>query len=136
MPKLYTIEGNPVPLARPRFNRSTNHIYDSQKLQKIHAGLELEQQHGDDELLKGPLAFYVTFFMPVPKKYSSRKRNEMNGTLQRSRPDLDNLVKMVLDIANNRLFSDDAQIAVISARKIYSFLPQTVFSLVELHENK
>jgi Holliday junction resolvase RusA-like endonuclease len=136
MNKMYVIEGNPTPLARPRFNTASLHIYDSQKMEKIHAQLDIENQHGDNPLYKGPLCLYATFYMPIPKSLSPKKRLALDGTFHHGRPDLDNLLKLINDISNTVLFNDDAQIAIISGRKVYSLKPCTTFTILELnHEH-
>jgi Holliday junction resolvase RusA-like endonuclease len=99
---------------------------------KIHARLFLEKQQGNEPRLSGPLALYVTFFMPIPKSLPQRKRLAMENLPHQIRPDLDNLLKWVGDISNELLFNDDCTIALISSRKIYSMAPRTVFTLVSL----
>lgn len=39
----------------------------------------------------------ITFYIPMPKTWSKKKRNQYHGTLHQSKPDIDNLTKAVLD---------------------------------------
>lgn len=39
----------------------------------------------------------MIFFLPMPKSWSEKKRQKMNHAPHQSKPDLDNLVKAVLD---------------------------------------
>lgn len=63
-----------------------------------------------------PYGTHVRFFMPMPKSWSKKKKAEMNGTLHQQKPDVDNLLKALLD----SIFKDDAHIADIRATKIWS----------------
>jgi len=128
--KLYIIRGNPIALARPRFSRQTGACYDSQKMEKLQARIYLEKQMGSLEKLTGPLALYVTFYMPIPKNTSAKRRIAMDGTPHCVRADLDNLLKFVCDLSNDLLIGDDASICMISSRKIYSQAPKTLFAFI------
>lgn len=70
----------------------------------------------------GPLAVEVDFIMPVPQSWSKKKKQQAhNGDLWHTgRPDVDNLLKLVLDAANGVLWIDDAQIASFGASKSYA----------------
>jgi Holliday junction resolvase RusA-like endonuclease len=55
----------------------------------------------------------VTFFLPVPKSWSKKKKKLHHGMLCQSKPDIDNLVKAFFD----SLVSEDKHIASISMTK-------------------
>jgi Holliday junction resolvase RusA-like endonuclease len=55
----------------------------------------------------------ITFFLPVPKSWSKRKKAVYHGTLCQSKPDIDNLVKAFFD----SLLSEDKHIASLSMTK-------------------
>lgn len=119
--KLYVIDGDPIPLKRPRL--SYRKVYDSQKNQKLLAGITMASQHGNDPIFDGPLEITITFYMYIPVL----KRKQLLGKPHAARCDLDNLIKYVLDAANGILYHDDAQIAVIHAKKVYDMHPRTEF---------
>jgi Holliday junction resolvase RusA-like endonuclease len=131
----YTIEGPPVPLARPRLGRL--HTYDSQKQIKYSAGIQLVQQHQGQPLFTGPLQLDVTFFMPIPERLrrqfkGQHQSNELAHHPHCIKPDIDNLIKFLLDISNKTLVLDDAQFSVINARKLYSMISRTEFTISRL----
>ena len=39
----------------------------------------------------------IVFVLPMPKSWNKKKKNKMDGVLHRQRPDLDNLLKALLD---------------------------------------
>ena len=43
----------------------------------------------------------ITFYIPVPKSWSEKKKKLYHGTLHQSTPDLDNLVKSTFDSLTN-----------------------------------
>lgn len=63
--------------------------------------------------------FSVTFYMPVPKSWSQKKKKKHHGFLCQSRPDLDNLLKSFFD----SLVSEDKYICQYSACKRWVDFP-------------
>ena len=67
--------------------------------------------------MDGPLGLRLTFYYSVPPSWSKRKREE--AIWKWSKPDGDNLQKLVKDACNRIVWVDDAQVADWSGRKIY-----------------
>lgn len=124
----YNLPGKPIPLQRPRF--SAGKVFDAQKQQKLIAGIQLKKQHNNQPPLIGPLRLHVTFFMPITKEMAKSKNIFYYHQV---RPDLDNCIKWICDVANTILYHDDAQICSITAHKVYDKDPRTEFTLRELH---
>jgi len=123
---VYVIPGNPIALSRPRLSHCG--IYDSQRNEKLIAGLNLRQQHGALPLYTStPLHLEATFYMNMPKS-SRRKWPQLRGTYHFYKADLDNLLKFLLDICNNVILKDDSIVSSISACKIYDDNPRTEFT--------
>lgn len=61
----------------------------------------------------------ITFFMPMPKTWSQKKKNLHHGLLMQSRPDIDNLIKSFCD----SLTAEDKYIANLSATKRWVDFP-------------
>ncbi len=125
----YIIEGDPTPLARPRFGRGK--VWDSQKQIRISYGIVLSMQHGNRPLYEGPLHLDVAFFMSFPQR-----RKKQASFFHTARPDLDNCLKFISDCANGILYVDDSAICSISATKVYDVVPRTEFSLIPLRDIK
>ena len=58
-------------------------------------------------------AVKLTFWMPMPKSWSKAKKGRMRWSPHTSRPDLDNLVKALLDA----VYDEDAHVHHIDASK-------------------
>lgn len=69
--------------------------------------------------LEGALSIRIKFYKIKPKSMSKKV---IHWT---TKPDLDNLVKLVIDALNKVFFQDDAQIIEISASKEYDQTPRT-----------
>ena len=74
---------------------------------------------------EGPVALFLTFYLPIPRSWSKKRRMKaLEGEiLPTGRPDLDNLVKAVLDALLGVLIEDDRQIVSLIAAKFYGALP-------------
>lgn len=69
------------------------------------------------------IAIEITAFYLVPKSWSKKKQaavyaGEIKPTVK---PDIDNIVKIVLDGLNGVAFTDDKQVIEIQAQKCYVF---------------
>ena len=67
-----------------------------------------------------------TFFFKPPKSWSRKKMREILADgLHRQKPDIDNLLKGVLD----SLVADDSSVCCIKADKLWSEVPRTVIQV-------
>ncbi|MDY6396084.1 MAG: RusA family crossover junction endodeoxyribonuclease [Bacteroidales bacterium] len=135
----YTVVGIPKPQARPKvFHRTLKSgkpfvsTY-SPKTDWFHLVYteSLKQKEMLKNRLVGALELNIIFCMPIPKSISKKKRLDLHYVTKK--PDLDNLVKAVMDAINNvGLWEDDSQIARIYASKIYSEEPRCMIGIKEI----
>ena len=69
-----------------------------------------------------------------PKSWSAKRRAQ--GNLKTSRPDADNLAKLVCDALNGIVFADDAQVSALDVCKRYGDAPMTEVTVFDLVEDK
>lgn len=124
----YVLDGNPIALKRPRL--ANDHLYDPHKQQKFSAGIQLASQH-EGEPLTQALGLTVTFFLQLHKT-ARKTKNQVPNAYHKQRPDLDNLLKFLLDAANGVIYQDDSQIASLTATKRYSHIPRTEVDIIIL----
>lgn len=98
----------PVPCPRPRVTRWGTHY--PKRYQDFKEELSLL---GKAQKFKGGHQLMVDFYMPMPKSLSKKKKKELLGYPHKHRPDLDNLVKAVLDC----LWEEDSIVSEIHATK-------------------
>ena len=79
----------------------------------------------------GPVSVAISFGIPMPKSWSKRKRAAHDATPHTSKPDVDNLVKGVLDAVTGIIFTDDAQVYSLTAVKWWTSSPGFVCATFE-----
>lgn len=67
-----------------------------------------------------PIPYRVTFYLPIPKSWSKKRKAEAEGEPHTQRPDKDNLEKAFLDA----LFPDDSHVWSGWAEKRWSSVPR------------
>lgn len=113
------VQGIPRPQPRPRFARGrVISCADANAKRWISAvearARELRHQPGP---LKGGLCVCLEFTLPT-------KQKSLEGTPHVSRPDADNLAKLILDcLMRAGLIGDDAVVSTLVVRKTYGFAP-------------
>jgi Holliday junction resolvase RusA-like endonuclease len=124
---ILTLPGEPIPKVRPRVTR--HGTYDPQHLikQSFRNHLNVLWEY---EPLQKDLQISLQFYMKKPASWPKYKHKRPPA--HTSRPDLDNLVKWIMDCGNEILWKDDAQITCITAGKWYGE-PKTVI-IIEPHE--
>ena len=111
-----TVNTTPVPKGRPRFYGG--HAVTPEKTRVYEALLRHDWPHG---IVQGDaLKISMAFAFPPPTSLSKRKQDAMMYMLRTKKPDLDNLVKAVLDALNGVAFDDDSKVAEIFAQKLYA----------------
>ena len=80
-----------------------------------------------------PVELAVTAYYRIPKAFSKKKRNEaLSGHMRpQTKPDIDNVVKVVCDALNKVAYNDDTQVVKIVAEKYYGETPGIVIEIKE-----
>lgn len=135
------LPGDPIAKARPRLSRWGTYdpqdqlkkrikkqIYDQFKKLQEHEDVKIENKASNLPCVQ----FYqvdLIFCMPIPKNASKSKKNMLawNCIDNDSNKDCDNLSKFYLDCAQDVLFSNDRYVVNLSAKRISSENPKTIF---------
>ena len=124
------IPGAPIAKKRPRFARRGKFVttYNPQESEEgKFVCLMSSQINGHKPIPAGtPIYLQAQFHMPFPASMSAKKRATAIHT---KKPDVDNLLKFLIDCANGVLWHDDSQVVWVLAQKIYSVDPRTVVEL-------
>lgn len=107
----------PIPQARHRMRGIMAYDPQHKLKQQIKAYLRTKIKNK----ITGPLDITIVFFMPIPKS----KKYIKTGTPHCIKPDIDNLIKFILDCLTGIAYDDDAAIAALFAAKAYSDTPET-----------
>ena len=131
----FIIHAVPKPKGRPRVKKNGRPFTPerTREYEQLVVG-EWEKQCGGIEPINNPIAVRVMFYMPIPKATSKKARERMAAGLEvpAKKPDIDNLLKAVLDALNKKAYHDDNRIVEISAKKLYSTEPRTEVFISEL----
>lgn len=76
----------------------------------------------------GSLFLSADFHFHMPKSWSKKKKNEMDGAWCRKVPDLDNLVGAVMD----SLFMDDQNVVMLHAHKYWAYEDKIRIGITEV----
>lgn len=73
------------------------------------------------------------FYMPIPKSMPKRQRvDAVKGYLKHiKKPDVDNLIKLYLDVLSGTAIADDNAVSIGSAVKVYSSKPRVEIYIEE-----
>ena len=85
--------------------------------------------------LSGPVKLYVTALYGIPKSASAERRTKMDlcEILPQKKPDLDNVVKIVMDGLNGAAYDDDKQVVGLTAVKAYDYEPRVIVQVMEVN---
>ena len=64
-----------------------------------------------------PSGYTYVLVLPMPQSWSKKKREEMNGKPHTSRPDIDNMIKSLMDAS----FKEDSHVYQVSVTKIWGY---------------
>lgn len=111
--------GNPVAQPRPRATARGGfaRVYNPSTADEWKDAIRLAAiEHG--ETFDGPVSLAITFYMPKPKRHKA-------GSQHMTKPDLDNLVKAVMDaLTKAGWWKDDCQVVSLVASKHYEMKGQ------------
>lgn len=129
---ILTIYGKPQPKERPRVYKG--HGITPTRTRNYEAMLAAEWQKAGGETYTVPVRVAMLFYLPTPTSWSKVKKERAERGLERPavRPDIDNLVKIVLDGLNGVAFTDDKLVVEIFAVKYYSGSPRTLIKVSEI----
>lgn len=129
------LSGQPKSLGRPRISRGGRAYtpQSSRDYQKKHLA---DLGEAPFKLL-GPIRIQITFVSKRPQRLQ-RKVDPDSRIWKDTKPDLDNMIKMVMDIFTKwGIWADDAQVVSIQAEDYYcgkNEEPHTVFQLYTQQE--
>lgn len=91
---------------------------------------------GGEYLAEKTLQVDIRAFYPIPQSFSRAKRNAAeNGELRPiTKPDCDNIIKVILDALNGVAYYDDKQVICVSCNKYYADVGCVKISIKECKE--
>lgn len=120
----FEIPGKITGKGRPRVNTQTAIAYTPAKTKEYE---ELVKQYFILKYrrinpLEGRIKIEMKAYFGIPKNTSKKQKEEMlnNHISPTKKPDIDNIVKIILDSLNKLAFKDDNQITKLEVEKLYA----------------
>ena len=114
-----TIKGK----GRPRVNSYTGMIYTPTTTKDYESLIEqyFILKYPKFKTIEGRLSVKITATFNIPKSTKKQDKEKMmqNEISPIKKPDIDNIVKIILDAMNKFAFKDDTQITKLNVEKIY-----------------
>ena len=120
----FTVLGTPTGKGRPRFYRGR--AVTPKKTRNYEAMVKYEAQHAVDHMVQKPdfaASCEVTIhaYFAIPQSYTKKKRAQIEESgpwlVRPGKPDLDSVIKSILNGMNGIVFRDDVQVVSLRAKK-------------------
>lgn len=113
------IPGKPIAAARPRVTRSGRAYLPKRTKEAKKKVADFARAHiPNAQPIEGAVSIVIRFYFAPPK---TRYKEKLGGTPRPKKPDIDNLIKTVLDgLTAADVWLDDNLVIDISALKLYS----------------
>ena len=130
------IPGKPKGKQRPRVYRG--HAFTPQETKDYELMIANLYRALHGKMIDGYVSVEIYVLYLVPKSYTKKKCEQIRRReiLPAVKPDIDNIIKIVLDGLNGVAYKDDAQVIEVKARKAYVFREQDEGVLVYIEEIK
>ena len=122
---MFTVYGEPVAKGRPRFSTRGKfpvaYTPEKTKAYEFEVGMMALAAMGGTKPLEGALEAFIYITYAVPESYSKKRLEACLSGLEKhtKKPDLDNVIKSVIDGMDKIVFDNDSQITSIHATKVY-----------------
>ena len=120
----FEVPGKVIGKGRPRLNSYTGIVYTPTKTKDYETLVEqyFLLKYPKFKMLEERIKVNIIAYFSIPKAAKKSDINEMleNNISPTKKPDIDNIVKAVLDSMNKFAFKDDNQITKLEVEKRYS----------------
>ena len=120
----FEVPGKVIGKGRPRLNSYTGVVYTPTRTKDYESLVEqyFLLKYPRFKALEGRIKVNIIAYFSIPKTTRKSDINEMleNNISPTKKPDIDNIVKSILDSMNKFAFKDDNQITKLEVEKKYS----------------
>ena len=114
------VEGKLTGKGRPRFFRG--HAVTPAATRDYEKKVKIEYEKQGGKLFETPVRVNITAFKKIPKSYSKKRRKAILDGIEQpvTKPDVDNICKIILDALNGVAYKDDTQVIRLAISKKYT----------------
>ncbi len=131
----FEVPGHIKGKGRPRVNSYTGQVYTPTTTKDYECLVEqyFLLKYPKFKPLEGRISVNITATFDIPKSTKKQYIDKMldNSISPTKKPDIDNIVKIILDAMNKFAFRDDTQITKLSVEKIYGQEEKVFISIEE-----
>ncbi|MEG0409311.1 MAG: RusA family crossover junction endodeoxyribonuclease [Bacilli bacterium] len=127
----FTVYGIPKGKGRPKFTRQGNFVRaytpkETLSYEQLVKFSYLEACNNNSQVLVGEVSMSIDAYFQIPKSTSKKLKKIMieEEKYHIKKPDIDNIIKSILDGLNGVAFADDNQVCRIMATKRYAEVPR------------
>lgn len=107
--------------ARPRFSSRSGTVYTPGKTKSYERQIAEAYEVQEGLCREGRVMVVIEAVFPIPKSWTRAKKAEaMAGKIPPGKPDIDNILKVVLDGLNDVAYEDDKQVVLTQCKKVYA----------------
>lgn len=119
----FTISGEPKGKGRPKFSSKGKFVktYTPETTVNYENWVKICFQEAKQKPLEGELKAVIKCYFEIPNSYSKKKKEDaLKGNIRPAKkPDLDNIMKIILDALNGLAYKDDKDIVECRIEKWY-----------------
>lgn len=127
----FTVYENPFGKQRPRVNKKIGQIYTPRETVVFEKVIEwacraaMRENGAKMAPPDVPVGMHIDAYFKIPDSWSKKKKERAAAGLVAvtTKPDVDNICKIVMDACNEIVYHDDKQVTMVSVRKLYSTEP-------------
>lgn len=120
----FEVPGKITGKARPRVNTITGRAYTPSNTKDYEMLIKqyFKVKYPHYETLEGRIKVKIIAYFSIPKSTNKEQQKEMlkNNISPTKKPDIDNIIKIILDAMNKMAFKDDSQITKLEIEKVYA----------------
>lgn len=135
---VFAVKGEPVGKGRPRFTKN-GHVYTPEKTASYEALVGYAYRNSAKGYkFTSPVRVTIKAFFKPPKSKSKKTVEGMlsGRILPTKKPDIDNIVKIILDGLNKVAWEDDTQVVDLMIVKRYSTEPVVAVLIEEIEAER
>jgi len=132
-PIIITIPGEAVAFARSGANGVQRFTPKRQRDFMALVKLAAYQAMRGAEPLAGAVEMQIRAVYTIPASWSKKRDGEARW--RTARPDVDNIAKLAADSMNGIVYGDDAQVASLTAQKVYGLRAEVIITVACLDGN-
>lgn len=131
----FIVIGQPRGKGRPRFTRQ-GRSYTPKETVVYESKIRRAFKEAGGKRLEGAVRVFVNIYMQIPSSASKQMREDMRVNIIRptKRPDIDNIIKVVLDALNGTAYADDRNVVYVGAAKWFAEEPRLRITIEEASE--